>query len=110
MANLSQFPHAVTLSTVTDKSDPAAITWLASMLPVSASAYDADAEDLSKLREEVQELLDATTPDEVAHEAADVMFFAAVAATRGGADLAAIAAQLDRRARRVRRRPGNAKS
>lgn len=56
MANLSQFPHAVTLSTVTDKSDPAAITWLASMLPVSASAYDADAEDLSKLREEVRVL------------------------------------------------------
>jgi len=63
----------------------------------------------AKLREEVRELADASGPEEVAHEVADVIFFAAVAAVRAGVDLADVGAQFDRRALRVRRRPGNAK-
>ncbi len=40
--------------TVTDKTNPKAITWLESTLPGSASAYKNDAEDLEKLRDEVR--------------------------------------------------------
>ena len=42
------------LETVTDKTNPTAITWLESTLPGSASAYKNDAEDLVKLRAEVR--------------------------------------------------------
>lgn len=63
----------------------------------------------SKLLEEAGELLAADTPVDVAHEAADVLFFALVAAARGGADLSAIERELDRRALRVTRRRGDAK-
>ncbi|MEO0483585.1 MAG: phosphoribosyl-ATP diphosphatase, partial [Planctomycetota bacterium] len=41
----------------------------------------------SKLLEEAGELADATTPDEAAWEAADVLYFAMVRAAAGGADL-----------------------
>jgi len=47
--------------------------------------------------------------DHAAAEAADVIYFALVAATRQGVTLEAIEAELHRRARRVRRRPGDAK-
>lgn len=63
----------------------------------------------SKLREEVEELLDAESPSDVAHEAADVLYFALVAARRAGVGLEDVARELDRRARRVRRRAGDAK-
>lgn len=70
-----------------------------------------DAELLgSKLHEEANELLDATTADEAAWEAADVIYFALVAAARRGADLRMIEAELDRRTKRVRRRKGDAKT
>lgn len=64
----------------------------------------------SKLTEEAQELAEAATPDEVAHEVADVVYFALVAMARGGVSWAEVERVLDRRSRRVTRRPGHAKS
>ena len=58
----------------------------------------------AKLAEEAQELAEAKTAAEVAWEAADVIYFAAVAMARAGVTFADVAAQLDLRARRVRRR------
>jgi len=58
----------------------------------------------AKLREEASELADATTPAEAAHEAADVLYFTLTALARQGIDLAAVEAELDRRARKVTRR------
>jgi phosphoribosyl-ATP pyrophosphohydrolase/phosphoribosyl-AMP cyclohydrolase/histidinol dehydrogenase len=71
-----------------------------------------DDDDLlaAKLTEEAAELAEARGPDHVAAEAADLLYFAAVAlarARRGWSDVEKI---LDQRARRVTRRPGNAKS
>eukprot|EP00581_Thalassiosira_minuscula_P007569 CAMPEP_0183704678 /NCGR_PEP_ID=MMETSP0737-20130205/1967_1 /TAXON_ID=385413 /ORGANISM="Thalassiosira miniscula, Strain CCMP1093" /LENGTH=726 /DNA_ID=CAMNT_0025931639 /DNA_START=166 /DNA_END=2346 /DNA_ORIENTATION=- len=43
---------------VSDKTNPTAITWLEATLPESLSAYDADVEDLTKLRDEVGALED----------------------------------------------------
>lgn len=63
----------------------------------------------AKLVEEAGELAAATGATEVAAEAADLLYFALVAVTRGGASLADVAAELDRRALRVTRRPGDAK-
>ncbi|KAL9180783.1 hypothetical protein ACHAXT_011236 [Thalassiosira profunda] len=39
---------------LTDKTAPAAMTWLESTLPESTAAYDGDAKDLAKLRDEVR--------------------------------------------------------
>lgn len=68
----------------------------------------ADAELLaSKLREEAMEL---AAPDaDVAAEAADLLYFALVRMTGAGISLAEVAHALDRRARRVSRRPCEAK-
>ncbi|MHB2015408.1 MAG: phosphoribosyl-ATP diphosphatase [Candidatus Xenobia bacterium] len=63
----------------------------------------------AKLVEEAGELAAAQTPDEVAHEAADVLYFTLVALARGGVDLEAVAQVLDRRALKLTRRPGDAK-
>ncbi|MEO1009432.1 MAG: phosphoribosyl-ATP diphosphatase [Planctomycetota bacterium] len=63
----------------------------------------------SKLREECGELVEAGTRGEAAHEAADVIYFALVAAAARGASLEDIERELDRRALRVTRRPGDAK-
>ncbi|MCC7388574.1 MAG: phosphoribosyl-ATP diphosphatase [Phycisphaerales bacterium] len=63
----------------------------------------------AKLAEEAGELARASTPAEAACEAADVIYFAMVAARAKGASLADIEAQLDRRALNVTRRPGDAK-
>jgi len=63
----------------------------------------------SKLLEEARELIEARTPDEASWEAADVMFFALTAAISKGASLEQIERELDRRALKVTRRPGNAK-
>ena len=63
----------------------------------------------AKLVEEAGELGDATTPDHVAAEAADVVYFALVALARAGRSLADVEAILDRRARTLTRRPGDAK-
>lgn len=64
----------------------------------------------AKLVEEAGELADAAEPDHVAEEAADLLYFAMVALTRAGRSLSDVEAVLDRRARRLTRRPGNAKT
>ena len=70
----------------------------------------ADADLLrAKLAEEAGELAAAGTAADVAHEAADVIYFTLVAMARAGVPLADVAAELDRRALRVSRRPGDAK-
>jgi len=63
----------------------------------------------SKLREEASELAAARGPDEVAHETADLLYFAAVAMERAGVGMADIGRVLDRRALRITRRRGDAK-
>lgn len=63
----------------------------------------------AKLVEEAGELARARTSEEVAFEAADVLFFTAVALARAGVDLCAVDDELERRARKVTRRPGDAK-
>ncbi len=63
----------------------------------------------SKIAEEGRELSAASTRDEVIHEAADVLYFAAVKLASHGAGLGDVERELDRRARRITRRPGNAK-
>ena len=62
----------------------------------------------SKLREEAGELAEAKG-EEVAHEAADLIYFALVAMARAGVDLADVERELDRRALKITRRPGDAK-
>ena len=61
-----------------------------------------------KLLEEAGELADARTPDDVAWETADVLYFALVAAVRHGVDLARVEAELDRRSLALVRRKGDA--
>lgn len=63
----------------------------------------------SKLLEEAGELAAAANAAEVTHEAADVLYFALVAMARAGVTLEDVAAELDRRALKVTRRPGDAK-
>jgi phosphoribosylformimino-5-aminoimidazole carboxamide ribotide isomerase len=63
----------------------------------------------SKLAEEAAELAGATAPAEVVWEAADLFYFTLVKLARAGVRLADVEAELDRRARRVRRRGGEAK-
>jgi phosphoribosylformimino-5-aminoimidazole carboxamide ribotide isomerase len=63
----------------------------------------------AKLREEVDELMAASTPSETNHEAADVLFFALTRAIQQGATLSDIERELDQRALKVSRRMGNAK-
>jgi phosphoribosyl-AMP cyclohydrolase / phosphoribosyl-ATP pyrophosphohydrolase len=63
----------------------------------------------AKLIEEATELAQAQGTAEVAHETADVIYFALTAAARAGVDLADVERELDRRSRKVTRRPGNAK-
>lgn len=59
----------------------------------------------AKLVEEAGELAAATDPDDVAGEAADLIYFALAKAAASGVRLTDIEAVLDRRAKRVRRRP-----
>lgn len=63
----------------------------------------------AKLREEAAELGAATDTDQVIHESADLLYFLLVRATAAGVGLDAIEAELDRRERRVTRRPMSAK-
>ncbi|RLS51023.1 MAG: phosphoribosyl-ATP diphosphatase [Planctomycetota bacterium] len=63
----------------------------------------------SKLSEESLELGSASNADQVAHEAADLLYFTLVTMQRAGVGLADVAGELDRRALRITRRPGNAK-
>ena len=63
----------------------------------------------SKLVEEAHELAAATDADHAANEAADLLYFAMVAAQSKGATLDDVERVLDERARKVIRRPGDAK-
>ncbi|KAF9875822.1 hypothetical protein CkaCkLH20_06754 [Colletotrichum karsti] len=63
----------------------------------------------AKIMEEAEELCDAKTPEEVAFEAADVIYFALAKAVSAGVSLADIERNLDAKAFKVKRRTGNAK-
>jgi len=64
----------------------------------------------AKLIEEAGELADARDPEHVAAEAADVLYFTLATLARSGVSLVDVEAELERRALRITRRPGNAKS
>ena len=63
-----------------------------------------------KLLEEVQELVEATDPDHIAAEAADVTYFMMTRCVAAGVSLRDIEKHLDKRTLKVTRRPGNAKA
>ncbi|TRM67731.1 histidinol dehydrogenase-domain-containing protein [Schizophyllum amplum] len=63
----------------------------------------------SKIMEEADELCRAETQDDVAFEAADLVYFALTKCVAAGVSVADIERSLDRKALRVTRRPGNAK-
>ncbi|KAF1327810.1 Phosphoribosyl-atp diphosphatase, partial [Globisporangium splendens] len=64
----------------------------------------------NKLVEEAQELAEAETISDVAGEAADVMYFAMTRCVAAGATLKDVEKYLDKRALKVKRRPGNSKA
>jgi phosphoribosyl-ATP pyrophosphohydrolase/phosphoribosyl-AMP cyclohydrolase/histidinol dehydrogenase len=63
----------------------------------------------AKIIEEANELCDAKSPDEVAWEAADLIYFLLVKCVSSGVSLTDIERNLERKAKKVSRRPGNAK-
>ena len=63
----------------------------------------------AKIREEAQELCDATTRQDVAWEAADLIYFALVKAVSEGVELEDIERNLDLKSKKVTRRAGDAK-
>ncbi|KAJ1942295.1 trifunctional histidinol dehydrogenase, partial [Kickxella alabastrina] len=70
----------------------------------------ADAQLLrAKLLEEATELAEATEPADVAFEASDLLYFALAKCAAHGVSLADIERSLDRKHRKVVRRPGNSK-
>ncbi|RQM24773.1 hypothetical protein B5M09_000475 [Aphanomyces astaci] len=64
----------------------------------------------NKLVEEAQELAEAEHPTHVAEEAADVLYFAMVRAVAANVTFHDVETQLTMRARKLSRRPGNAKT
>jgi len=64
----------------------------------------------AKLVEEAYELADAKTKQEVTGEAADVIYFALVAAAKAGVTISDIEKELDLRSLKVSRRKGDAKA
>ena len=64
----------------------------------------------SKIMEEADELCGAETSEQVAFEAADLFYFALTRCIAAGVGLVDIERNLDAKARKVSRRPGNAKS
>jgi len=64
----------------------------------------------SKIMEEAEELCQATTPEEIAFEAADLIYFALSRCVAGGVSVADIERSLDAKARRITRRKGDAKT
>lgn len=64
----------------------------------------------NKLVEEAQELAEATDKKHVAEELADVLYFAMVKAVKEGVSIDDAVAELDRRTKKVTRRPGDAKA
>ena len=64
----------------------------------------------AKLLEEAGELSQASSPDEVVHEAADVLYMVMASLARAGVSLGDVEQELGRRNRRVSRRPMTRKS
>ncbi|MGH8951202.1 MAG: phosphoribosyl-ATP diphosphatase [Acidimicrobiia bacterium] len=88
------------LSRIVESADPASNTHKLLGDPVLLAA---------KLREEAAELGEATQPDQVIHEGADLLYFLLVRAAAAGVHIDDLEAELDRRERRVTRRPMAAK-
>lgn len=63
----------------------------------------------AKIVEEAKEFVEACTPYEVAHEAADLFFFALAKLRKTGVELAQVEKILDGRALKLSRRPGDKK-
>jgi phosphoribosyl-ATP pyrophosphohydrolase/phosphoribosyl-AMP cyclohydrolase/histidinol dehydrogenase len=63
----------------------------------------------AKICEEAAELCEAVTPEEVAWEAADLLYFALTKCVSAGVSLSDVERHLDLRAKKISRRPGNAK-
>lgn len=63
----------------------------------------------AKILEEAHELCDAETNEDIAWEAADLIYFALVRCASAGVSLEDVERQLAKRAMKVTRRPGNAK-
>ncbi|KAL6701895.1 histidinol dehydrogenase domain-containing protein [Trichoderma pleuroticola] len=63
----------------------------------------------AKIMEEAEELCDAKTPQEIAFEAADLIYFALTRAVGAGVSVADIAASLNAKGLKVKRRTGDAK-
>ena len=63
----------------------------------------------AKIMEEAEELCDAKTPENIAFEAADLIYFALTKAVGAGVSLADIEANLDAKSFKVKRRKGDAK-
>lgn len=63
----------------------------------------------SKLREEADELASAQTKEEIAFEAADLLYFAMTRCVAAGVSLVDVGASLDRKAKKISRRKGDAK-
>lgn len=63
----------------------------------------------AKIMEEAEELCDGTTKENIAFEAADLIYFALTKAVGAGVSLADIEANLDAKGLKVKRRTGNAK-
>ncbi|KAH8202708.1 hypothetical protein TruAng_003084 [Truncatella angustata] len=63
----------------------------------------------AKIMEEAEELCDAKSPEDVAFEAADLIYFALTKAVSAGVSLADIEKNLDAKSLKVKRRTGNAK-
>ncbi|KAI1383858.1 histidine biosynthesis trifunctional-protein [Hypoxylon trugodes] len=63
----------------------------------------------AKIMEEAEELCDAKAPEDIAFEAADLIYFALTRAVSAGVSLSDIEKNLDAKSLKVKRRPGNAK-
>jgi phosphoribosyl-ATP pyrophosphohydrolase/phosphoribosyl-AMP cyclohydrolase/histidinol dehydrogenase len=63
----------------------------------------------SKILEEAEELCTATSKDEIAWEAADLIYFAMTKCVSAGVSISDVEKHLDRRHKKITRRPGNAK-
>ncbi len=63
----------------------------------------------AKLLEEANEFVEASQQAEIVHESADLLYFMLVKLAKNHITLAEVEAELDRRALRVSRRPGDAK-
>ncbi|CAO3574707.1 unnamed protein product [Mortierella alpina] len=63
----------------------------------------------SKIMEEAEELCEATTPEDIAWETADLIYFALVKCVANGVSLRDVEQQLENRSRKITRRPGHAK-